>query len=181
MMRIQKQKLSICCGMVLCLMSISLVAEEKTPEISSSVTCSSEEGKEQHCPADTTAGVVLLKSIGSNSCLLGKNWGYDDTGIWVKNGCSGDFMVSQASSAFMLEPETVTETGTEASTGAVTETATPQKTPPRDQDEDWGFFSPGQGILLGRNQYGEASLSGYGIGTLYQPDACRPDFHRPQR
>jgi len=159
MFRIQKQKLGVCCGIVLALMSVSLVAEEKTPEISSSISCSSETGKQQHCAADTTAGVVLLKSTGSTGCLLGKTWGYDDTGIWVKDGCSGDFMVSQASSAFMLEPETVTEAGT----GAVTETAAPQKTPPRDQDEDWGFFSPGQGILLGRNQYGQASLSGYAL------------------
>ena len=95
MFRIQKQKLSVCCGIVLALMSVSLVAEEKTPEISSSISCSSETGKQQHCPADTTAGVVLLKSTGSTGCLLGKTWGYDDTGIWVKDGCGGDFMVNQ--------------------------------------------------------------------------------------
>src|SRR4051812_8823403 len=45
------------------------------------VTCDSKPGTRQHCPADTSAGVALLKSSGAAACLLGKTWGYDDTGI----------------------------------------------------------------------------------------------------
>jgi hypothetical protein len=33
-----------------------------------------------------TAGVVLARSTGDAACLLGKTWGYDDTGIWVSDG-----------------------------------------------------------------------------------------------
>ncbi len=29
-------------------------------------------------------------------CLLGKTWGYDDTGIWVSDGCAGEFIAGQA-------------------------------------------------------------------------------------
>ena len=47
------------------------------------VTCSSKPGEREHCPADTSRGVVLARSQGEAPCLLGKTWGYDDEGIWV--------------------------------------------------------------------------------------------------
>jgi hypothetical protein len=59
------------------------------------VTCVSKEGERQVCPADTSAGVVLVKSTGSAPCLLGKTWGYDDKSIWVSDGCAGDFIAGQ--------------------------------------------------------------------------------------
>lgn len=59
------------------------------------VVCSSSVGERQHCAADTSAGVVLQSSAGSGPCLLGRSWGYDDTGIWVSDGCGGDFIVGQ--------------------------------------------------------------------------------------
>jgi DUF3011 family protein len=59
------------------------------------VTCQSTPGTREHCDADTSAGVVLARSFGSAACLLGKTWGYDDTGIWVSEGCSGEFVVGQ--------------------------------------------------------------------------------------
>jgi len=49
-------------------------------------------GARQHCPADTSSGVALVKSTGAAACLLGKTWGYDDAGIWVSDGCSGEFV-----------------------------------------------------------------------------------------
>jgi len=57
------------------------------------VTCESEPGKRQSCPADTSQGVVLVRSTGTYACLLGKTWGYDDKTIWVSDGCSGMFLV----------------------------------------------------------------------------------------
>jgi hypothetical protein len=60
------------------------------------VACSSEAGERRHCPGDTSAGVALLASTGTAPCLLGKTWGYDDRGIWVSDGCSGEFVVGQA-------------------------------------------------------------------------------------
>ncbi len=59
------------------------------------VACSSEAGQRVTCPADTKSGVALLRSTGSAPCLLGKTWGYDDTGIWVSDGCSGQFYAGQ--------------------------------------------------------------------------------------
>ena len=55
------------------------------------VMCSSQLGQRTSCPADTSAGVVLQRSTGGAPCLLGRTWGYDQTSIWVSDGCSGEF------------------------------------------------------------------------------------------
>jgi hypothetical protein len=57
------------------------------------VTCSSKPGERVHCPADTSKGVALGRSSGQAPCLLGKSWGYDDRGVWVSDGCTGEFVV----------------------------------------------------------------------------------------
>ena len=61
-----------------------------------SILCESREGQREHCPADTSQGVALVRSTGTAPCLLGKTWGYDDTGIWVSDGCGGEFIAGQA-------------------------------------------------------------------------------------
>ena len=62
------------------------------------VSCESRAGERQHCPATTASGVALVTSTGPTACLLGKTWGYDDTGIWVSDGCSGEFVAGPAES-----------------------------------------------------------------------------------
>jgi hypothetical protein len=59
------------------------------------VTCSSKAGERQTCPADTSKGVALARSMGDAACLLGKTWGYDDRGVWVSDGCTAEFVVGQ--------------------------------------------------------------------------------------
>jgi len=59
------------------------------------VACASKRGERNHCPADTSKGVALVRSSGEAPCLLGKSWGYDDQGIWVSDGCGGEFVVGQ--------------------------------------------------------------------------------------
>src|SRR5215471_6932541 len=80
-------------------------ADDK-PAVQKRIVCQSDAGERQHCAADTSAGVALVKSTGSAPCLLGKTWGYDDTGIWTSDGCSGEFIA-----------------------GKTTETTTKEKTP----------------------------------------------------
>ena len=56
------------------------------------VPCTSQPGQRQHCNADTSQGVTLARSTGESACLFGKTWGFDATGIWVSDGCSGNFL-----------------------------------------------------------------------------------------
>ena len=66
------------------------------------VTCSSISGR-THCPADTSAGVVLMRSTGTAPCLLGRTWGYDQQGVWVADGCSAVFATGPTTAP--AEPE----------------------------------------------------------------------------
>jgi Protein of unknown function (DUF3011) len=66
-----------------------------------SISCASKPGERTNCAADTSAGVVLQRSTGTAPCLLGKSWGYDQTSIWVSDGCSGEFITGKA-----VQPET---------------------------------------------------------------------------
>ena len=55
------------------------------------VPCASKPGERTQCTADTSAGVVLLRSQGDAPCLLGRTWGYDPGSVWVSDGCSAEF------------------------------------------------------------------------------------------
>jgi Protein of unknown function (DUF3011) len=110
------------------------------------LTCTSEPGGRQVCAADTSAGVVLAKSTGTTACLLGKTWGYDNTSVWVSDGCSGEFL-----------------TGSLAAAGAVFTPAPASPEKPSARIEEWGEFAPGNGFLVGRNSAGELSISAYAL------------------
>src|SRR5690242_12712434 len=71
----------------------SVCAHAQTQTLPDIVTCISKQGERQACKADASAGVALLHSKGESPCLLGKNWGYDDNGVWVSNGCGAEFVV----------------------------------------------------------------------------------------
>jgi len=45
----------------------------------------------QYCPVDARGGVRMAREYSNNVCRQGSNWGYDNGGIWVSNGCSADF------------------------------------------------------------------------------------------
>jgi hypothetical protein len=62
------------------------------------VTCSSNDGGRQHCPADTQGGVQLTRQISGSKCTQGKTWGFDQSGIWVDKGCRADFTVETGGS-----------------------------------------------------------------------------------
>ena len=65
--------------------------------VSSVITCVSTANQRQQCPADTSAGIVMLRQSGENNCLLGRNWGYDAQGVWVSEGCGGEFATGSTS------------------------------------------------------------------------------------
>jgi hypothetical protein len=57
------------------------------------VICSSD-GGHVFCDADTAGGVSLERQLyQSNGCVKDQTWGYNDQGIWVDRGCSGEFVL----------------------------------------------------------------------------------------
>jgi len=70
--------------------------DQSTPVVQTTITCISQPGQRELCAADTSAGVVLVRSTGAAPCLLGKTWGYDNDGVWVSDGCGGEFIAGQS-------------------------------------------------------------------------------------
>lgn len=56
------------------------------------VKCESRNYQQQFCPADTYGGVELYQQLSKSTC--NGNWGYDERGIWVSNGCRGKFKLT---------------------------------------------------------------------------------------
>jgi len=56
------------------------------------ITCESISYRYRYCNADTQGRVSLARELSTgNLCQQGRNWGYDNGGIWVNNGCRGEF------------------------------------------------------------------------------------------
>jgi hypothetical protein len=53
------------------------------------IVCSSRNSQFQSCRANTRGGVEFVRQLSRSSC--NRNWGYDDQGIWVTNGCRASF------------------------------------------------------------------------------------------
>ena len=76
--------------------------------VAATVKCSSKPGERSSCAADTSKGVVLLRSTGDAPCLLGKSWGYDQTSVWVSDGCSAEFVTGAAVAPDTKKPKPLT-------------------------------------------------------------------------
>jgi hypothetical protein len=58
------------------------------------VTCRSEGGRQQICPAEIGRNrVELTRKISKAPCVQGHSWGYDHRAVWVSDGCRGEFSV----------------------------------------------------------------------------------------
>jgi hypothetical protein len=56
-------------------------------------TCKSQHYAYNHCsvPGGKGRGVELVRQLSDARCERGNNWGEDRRGIWVMNGCEGEF------------------------------------------------------------------------------------------
>ena len=57
------------------------------------VVCESSGRRRTECPADTGAGVRIIRTLSDAACGFGRQWGYDGKGIWVSNGCHAEFAI----------------------------------------------------------------------------------------
>jgi|SRR5581483_6192489 len=59
------------------------------------INCASEQGRHRYCRVQTNGYVRLDEQLSDAACVAGRTWGYDETGIWVDNGCRGRFVVGR--------------------------------------------------------------------------------------
>ena len=74
-------------------------AAAKTEDEGYVIRCQSKRDRDNYCTADTSGGVKLRRVLSSARCVEGETWGYDRTGIWVREGCRADFDVPRAYSS----------------------------------------------------------------------------------
>lgn len=83
-------------GLVAVLMSFVMPLQAQQPgakAFGDGVICGSQDGRRNHCPADTRGGVVLVQQLSRERCDQGRTWDFDQRGIWVSGGCRGEFML----------------------------------------------------------------------------------------
>jgi hypothetical protein len=119
-----------------------------SPDALPRVTCVAASSERTYCVGDTSAGVLLIKSHGPGECLLGRTWGYDQTGVWVTEGCNAEFAFGGGA------PPVSTPLASQVPQDAN------QPTP---RIETWSEFDPGEGFLVARTALGELAISGYGL------------------
>lgn len=74
----------------------AVAAESLTPI--QVTTCSSErKGEMTRCPVDLRSGIYVANQ--AKECVEGSTWGAASDHVWVKDGCSADFLTHQARSA----------------------------------------------------------------------------------
>ncbi len=57
-----------------------------------SFRCESDNNRTRHCSADTRRGVRISRQLSDSPCIQGRSWGYDNSGVWVSNGCRAEFV-----------------------------------------------------------------------------------------
>jgi hypothetical protein len=114
----------------------------RTVDAGQLLACASLSADPVRCPADTSRGVVLMRSTGTGECIADRTWGFDETGVWVSHGCAAEFALDRTA-----VPPAPSETPRE----------------PTPQVAMWGEFDPGKGFLVGRSSAGELAISAYAL------------------
>ncbi|WP_448381560.1 DUF3011 domain-containing protein [Gloeomargarita sp.] len=72
-----------------------LVGVGAAPPTEQVIRCASVHNRRADCPVPTRAATVTLqRQLSTAACIPNRTWGYDERGIWVSNGCRGEFLVS---------------------------------------------------------------------------------------
>lgn len=75
--------------------ALAVVAAQPAQAQRRVVRCESRDYRQQSCRAETSGGVRLVRQLGDAACRQGRTWGSTRGGIWVSNGCRGDFEVGR--------------------------------------------------------------------------------------
>lgn len=55
--------------------------------------CGSDDHRQRRCNVTIRRAARLTRQMSKAACIEGRSWGWDRGGIWVSNGCRGDFQV----------------------------------------------------------------------------------------
>jgi hypothetical protein len=55
--------------------------------------CGSDDRRERRCNVTIRRDARLVRQASKAPCIEGQSWGWDRNGVWVSNGCRGDFSV----------------------------------------------------------------------------------------
>lgn len=61
------------------------------------VRCQSRDLRTEYCSVDGRYRARLVNQLSQGACIEGQTWGQDSRGIWVSNGCRGEFMLDSSS------------------------------------------------------------------------------------
>ena len=61
------------------------------------VTCESQDGRDHFCQVDLGGAgrASLERQISEARCIEGRTWGSNRAGVWVKDGCRGEFTIDR--------------------------------------------------------------------------------------
>jgi hypothetical protein len=59
-------------------------------------TCESRDGRYNYCSINSYGTVRLRRQLSKAACIEGSTWGSDQRGVWVSNGCRGQFEIDRA-------------------------------------------------------------------------------------
>ncbi|HEU4624518.1 MAG TPA: DUF3011 domain-containing protein [Steroidobacteraceae bacterium] len=136
---------------------------ETPQDVKPQVLVCQSEGARKHCPADVSGGVALLRSTGEGACVLGHTWGYDDSGVWVTNGCGGEFTLGRAAAA--PAKQSVPEEKPARTAGASNRDRWMSgQSMIEEERPTWGALdTSGQGISLYESDLGQVAMSAYAL------------------
>ncbi len=65
------------------------------------LVCKSTDYHRRYCPADIAYGsAALVRQRSQAPCIHGRTWAYDRRGVWVSNGCEGEFEIGYQDQLF---------------------------------------------------------------------------------
>lgn len=62
--------------------------------------CESRDFNQIYCALDVRGGVRLANQLSSAPCVEGRTWGVDRRGLWVRDGCRGEFEIGRGGGGF---------------------------------------------------------------------------------
>lgn len=67
---------------------------------SQTIRCESNDNRVQRCAVATPGRVQLVRQLSRSACIEGRTWGSDRGGVWVSQGCRGEFASTGRGNAY---------------------------------------------------------------------------------